>query len=103
MLKCRFALAVSVFVGAALLTSLPSQAAPRVRMGRSNPAAATFIEKVEQWWSSLLGDGRAPQQERSRGTKNGAGLDPNGEPLCTDCMSTSLPTAPTPTDPSGSN
>jgi len=103
MLKCRFALAVAVFLGVALLSPSPSQAASRSWIGPASPAVASLFAKVERWWSSLLSDGMPAKAERSRQIKNGPGMDPNGEPLCTECVTGGIPSLSLPTDPSGSN
>jgi hypothetical protein len=98
MLKDRLVPAALVFVLFAVLSPLPSQAAPGAWTTVSRPAASLFA-KVEQWWGLLLNGGRPAQPQRTPDArKQGCAIDPHGSTVCGTGSSTTTTTTPAPSD-----
>jgi hypothetical protein len=82
MLKKRFAgTAIALTLVAALMPAL-SEAAPRTRKPQARQAVTLdLFATLTRLWNLTLGT-----PEGNAWEKNGPGIDPQGKPLCTDCV-----------------
>lgn len=77
MSKNRISIPAMIFCGSLLLVPGLSQASPLSWM--PGPAA---LAKIARLWNFLPGPGHHAPVARTLPTKNGCGIDPQGQPLC---------------------
>ena len=81
MLKNQLAIVLLTLAFALLLAPAASQAAP-LGLPHSGGVASLF-DQVVHWWDRLAGHtlGRTPAPRAADLSKNGCGIDPNGQPV----------------------